>query len=71
MKQLHEIIGQDVETDNAETTGILPILENFLNEVYIPFEEHFKRTDELEFKKRSGFIPHRWNRGGMDLTALS
>lgn len=58
--------------DNINTVkGLKETVKSWLESITVPFESYDRPIDELEFERRDGFIPHSWNRGGLDLIAIS
>lgn len=57
------------DTDNFETRGLEPVLRDWLEGIELPFDATGVGIDTIEFRPRSGFIPHSHNHGGMDLFA--
>lgn len=64
--------GLHKESDNVETMSLIPVIQEFLEEITPAFEGYNSdQISEFEFKSRSGFWAHDHNRGGLDLIVIN
>lgn len=61
----------DKSIDTVETEGLLPIIEEFLESITLPFEANTTHIENFEYQSRDGFAASSHNRGGMDLLAIT
>ena len=63
------------ESLNEDTIDSIPDLKetikDWLETIKEPFESYHKSIEELEYLRRDGFIPHSWNKGGLDLISIT
>ena len=58
--------------DNIDSVPELKeTVRDWLENITHPFESYATQIEELEYKRRDGFIPHSWNNGGLDLILIS
>jgi hypothetical protein len=57
--------------DNVETEGLLPIFQEFVDELVDHIDGNVGEPDIIEFRHRDGFIPSRYNKGGIDFISYN